>query len=127
MNKKSERDAELHRLRGGLMVKYIAHHDSIKVAYLNNDITKLKAAAERMIKTLVDLIDPQVNDDKRGQLVAVLKDVMIDPDNASVDWIQSDLDIKNILQVSGDFDLDKLVNSVVWLRNAETVELEQVK
>lgn len=122
MKPKSERDRELHAKRSRVLNLLIAQLNTACDSHKSRNIKSMQSALERMLASILSLIDPDVNDEKRTKLLHVLEEAIASGQEADIVQEKE----KKTVYVRGDFDIDKLVSSVVWVKPKLTIDMREI-
>jgi len=117
VNPKSERDRELRTQRLRVITLLDKQFATVCDSHNRRDISSMNAALERMLASILSLLDPDVNDTKRANLLRLFADADIGAQPADIA-----VEDKSVY-IRGDFDIDKLASSVVWLKPALVIEM----
>ena len=123
-NEKTQRDRELRSEREKLIDKARMILVSVDVYFINGQITDMHKATDRLISALVELRDAKPNEERRRHVVDALQHASTGDPLQLGSMVSEKM---NILYIQGHIDLDKLVSSVVFVRQPETIEMKEIK
>lgn len=120
---KTKRQRQLDSNRKRLLLQLRTELESLCESHEQRNVTKMHDTVDRMLQTLTQLRDTKTNHNKRKTVLAHLTDAI---SSASVDPVVSLPDNNNCVFVKADLSLDKLVESLVWLRADEEIEMVEL-